>query len=180
MAKTFLLSCGLLVCTAACAIAPVREWLRFHQDGPTNLSAVAEGRYNGLVLGTAVTVDLMRGRPPVQVVVENITANAVDLRIGPDGAQTGAPIGEVLLRPLDGSLSSVVTDPVPYTNQQPMRLEPGWRGTFYIDLPLGRPIVSGQSFTLQIEARSAAGGVDRRSLPLRAKPSGTMPDTGRG
>lgn len=180
MAKTFLLSCGLLVGTAACAIAPVREWLRFHQDGPTNLSAVAEGRYNGLVLGAAVTVDLMRGTPPVQVVVENVTSSAVDLRIGPDGAQTGVPIGEVLLRPLDGSLSSAVTDPVPYTNQQSMRLEPGWRGTFYIDLPLGRPIVSGQSFTLQIEARTAAGGVDRRSLPLRAKPSGTMPDTGRG
>ena len=180
MAKTFLLSSGVLVLAAACAIAPVREWLRFHQDGPTNLSAVDEGRYNGLVLGAAVTVDLMRGKPPVQVVVENVTTTAIDVLVGPDAAQLGVPIGEVLLRPLDGSVPSGPTDPVPYTNQQSLRLEPGWRGTFYIDLPLGRPIVSGQSFTLQIEARTAAGGVDRRTLPLRAKPSGTMPDTGRG
>ena len=67
---------------------------------------------------------------------------------------------------------------VPYNGMQPIVVEGGWRGTFYLDMPLGREPVAGQYFVFAVEARDAAGKAERRTLPLIAKNAGTMPADG--
>ena len=168
-----------MVMAAACNTVPPREWLRYHQDGATNLTLVGDGNYTTTMFGAGVVVDLMRVQTRIEVRIENATSAMIDFRVGPDGAAPSAVVGEVLLRAVDGAPGVGAVDPLPYTCLQPLRVEPGCRGTFFLDAPLGREVVSGQSFTLILEARSQAGGVERRSLPLRAKNSGTMPTYGR-
>lgn len=179
MRKNLLVVGTLSLLFAACKTASPREWVRFHQDGPTDLQLLGEGRYSSRLLGTAVAIDLMRVQTRIEVVVENTSATPIDLRVGPDAAPTSVVIGEALLRAMDGPPGTGTPDPVPYVSQQTIHVEPGFRATFYLDEPLGREVVSGQSFTLLVEARAPAGGVERRALPLRAKLSGTKPTFGR-
>lgn len=179
MRKNLFVVGSLSLLFVACKSAPPSEWVRFHQDGATDLQLLGEGRYSSRVLGASVGVDLMRVQTRIEVVVENTSSAAVDLRVGPDAAPTSVVIGEALLRAMDGPPGTGTPDPVPYVSQQTIHVEPGFRATFYLDEPLGREVVSGQSFTLLVEARSQAGGVERRALPLRAKLSGTKPTFGR-
>jgi hypothetical protein len=64
---------------------------------------------------------------------------------------------------------------MPYVGMQPVVVQPGWQATFYIDSPLGREVIAGQYFVFAVEARDAAGKVERRTLPLIAANAGTMP-----
>ena len=62
---------------------------------------------------------------------------------------------------------------IPYNSMQAVSVEAGWKGTFYLDAPLGRETLLGQYFVLILEARNGKGGVERRTLPLIATNAGS-------
>lgn len=161
---------------AACRTPPPRPWLRYQQDGPTQWATNADGLYAGRLHGADVTIDLGKKQTRVQIVVDNATRAPVEFRVGPDGGQPRAAIGEVLLRQAGGPAGS--SGMQPYRAMQPLVVEPGWRATFFLDSPLGRDPVLGQYFVLAVEASDATGTNERRTLPLRAITSGTMPADG--
>ena len=179
MARTALMLVvgGLLL--AACNTPPPRPWLRYSVSGRTDLTTDAEGRLCARLLGTAVTIDLSQPQTRILAVVGNPSTRAVEIRLGADAAAPRDAIGEVLLRPLSGPVSASAPDTMAYTNLQPMSIEGGWRGTFYIDTPLGRPVADGQGFVFAIEARDAAGNRERCTVPLKAGFAGTIPADGR-
>ncbi|MBL9079119.1 MAG: hypothetical protein JNL08_16575 [Planctomycetes bacterium] len=170
-----------LVGLAACGTPPPpRPWLRYQQDGPTTWGTNPNGLHAGNLHGAEVTIDLGRQQTRVQITIDNRGPAPVEFRIGPEGGAPRVAIGEVLLRQLDAP-SGLGGPPIqPYTAQQPLAVESGWRATFYLDSPLGREPVLGQYFVLSVEARSAAGANERRTLPLRAIHAGTMPADGSG
>ena len=166
-----------LVCllAVACNTPPPQPWLQFAPAGPvkdwtTDASGTLVGRFHG----ADVALDLGSPETRVQVTVRNNTAAPVEFRIGPEAGSPGA-IGEVLLRPLDGPPGVTGPPMLPYAGLQPQVVEAGWRGTFYLNEPLGRAVTLGQTFVLTVEARDASGEVQRRTLPLAARSAGTIP-----
>ena len=172
---------GVLMCflVGACNTPPLRPWLRFEPAGPSSWTTDASGLLVGRLHGADVAIDLGRTQTRIQVVVKNTTPAPVEFRMGPEAGAPRNAIGEVLLRPLDGPPGSSAPDMMPYNGMQPQVVQGGWKGTFYIDAPLGRETTLGQQFVLTVEARNAAGAVERRTLPLRAVNAGTMPLDGR-
>jgi hypothetical protein len=162
---------------AACNTPPPRPWLRYQPAGPTDLTTDASGLLVARMHGADVTVDLGRRQTRVEVVVHNGSKAPVEVRMGPDAGAPRNAIGEMLLRPIDGT-GAAGPDYAPYSGMQPVVVEAGWRGTFYLDAPLGREPVQGQYFVLAVEARDASGKAERRTLPLIAKNAGTMPADG--
>ena len=63
---------------------------------------------------------------------------------------------------------------VPYVSMQPAEIRTGWRGTFFLDSPLGRDPTIGQQVQLVLEVRDAKGGFERRLLSLVATNAGTL------
>jgi hypothetical protein len=159
------------VVLASCG-APPRPWLRFAQEGPTNWTAGEAGTFVGRLHGADVVVDLGQKDTKVLVRVENRSRNAVEFRMGPEGGAPREAIGQVLLRPLSGP-PGPGADYVHYVSMQPMKVDADWRGEFHLDSPLGRDPQLGTYFVLTVEARDAAGTVERRTLPLAAVNSGT-------
>jgi hypothetical protein len=165
----------LLVSVAACGTPPPRPWLRFQQDGRTNWNNQDGTNYTARLHGADLRLDLGRRQTRIELLVENSSAAPVEVRIGAEASQREMAVGEVLLRPLTG----VGGPPTkPYATMQPMIVEAGWRGTFFLDSPLGRDPIVGQFFVLTTEVRNQAGEVERRSLPLVATNAGTMPADG--
>ncbi len=160
---------------AACNTPPPRAWLRYAPAGPTEWTADANGLLTGTMHGANVAIDLGRTQTRVEVAVANPGTQPVELRMGPEAASPRAAIGEVLLRPLAGPAGVTGPDMLPYNSMQPILVEPGWRGVFYLDAPLGREPAIGQYFVLTVEARDPAGTCVRRTLPLVATNAGTMP-----
>ena len=168
---------AVLVCllAVACNTPPPRPWLQFAPAGPTKeWTTDSSGKLVGRFHGADVALDLGNPDPRVQVTVANNTAAPIEFRIGPEAGSPGA-IGEVLLRPLDGPPGVTGPEMLPYAGLQPQVVNAGWRGTFYINEPLGRAVTLGQTFVLTVEARDAEGTVQRRTLPLAAKSAGTIP-----
>jgi len=166
-----------LVCllAVACNTPPPRPWLRFEPVGNAkDWTSDASGTLVGRFHGADVQLDLGNPETRVQVTVGNNTAAPIEFRIGPEAGSPGA-IGEVLLRPLDGPPGVTGPPMLPYAGLQPQVVEAGWRGTFYLNEPLGRAVTLGQTFVLTVEARDASGSVQRRTLPLAAKNAGTIP-----
>ncbi len=163
------------VLLAACNTPPPRPWLRFRPAGATNWSTAADGTLRATLHGVGVTLDLGNRETKIHVMVENGTDRAIEFKMGPEGAQPRSAIGEVLLRPLAGPPGTSGPDMLPYNCMQAQSVDAAWRGTFFIDVPLGRAVTVGQTFVFTVEARDAAGAVERRSLPLVAENSGTMP-----
>jgi hypothetical protein len=160
----------------ACNTPGPRPWLRFQQQGPTNWTATSEGVYGARLHGTDVTLDLNKTQTRVEIKVVNSTTESVEFRMG-ESASLRNSIGEVLLRQIDGPPND--GPPIrPYNSMQPIAVEAGWRGTFYLDTPLGRDAMLGQFFVLTLEARNSKGGVERRTLPLVAANAGTLPAGG--
>jgi hypothetical protein len=169
-----------LVCAVAhvsCGTPPPRPWLRFQPAGATNWAKGPDGLFVGQLHGADVSVDLGKRQTRVEVVVANSGNKAVEFRMGPEGAAPRSAIGEVLLRPLGGVPGASGPDMLAYNCMQSVTVEPGWRGSFYLDAPLGREPKLGQYFVLTVEAR-ADGQWERRNLPLVAVNSGTMPADG--
>lgn len=177
MARLTVIAIGALL-LAACHTPPPRTWLRYQQEGPTQWGTDASGLYAGRLHGADVTIDLGQKQTRIEVTVRNTTNAPVEFRMGPDAGQPRVAVGEVLLRPLDGPAGARGADTQPYNAMQPLVVEPGWRGTFYLDSPLGREPVFGQYFVFAVEARDAAGKNERRTLPLRAVIGGTIPADG--
>jgi hypothetical protein len=166
------------VVMVSCSTPPPRPWLRFQPAGPTNWTTDASGLLVGRLHGADVAIDLNRTQTRVQVSVKNTTAAPIEFRMGPEAGAPRGAIGEVLLRPLSPPAASG-PDMMPYNGMQPMVVDGGWSGTFYLDTPLGRDPALGQYFVLTVEARNASGAVERRTLPLVAANAGTMPLDGR-
>ncbi len=175
--RAALLIGGLML--AACGTPPPRPWLRFQPAGRTNWQMLEAGMLGDRLHGTDVRVNLGKQDTRIEVVAENPTATPVEFRMGPEGASPRVAIGEVLLRPLAAGAPPGGPDMAPYTCMQSVKVAPGWRGTFYLDAPLGRDPKLGQYFVLTVEARDPGGVCERRSLPLEAVNSGTMPADGR-
>jgi len=171
---------ALLPCllVAACNIAPPRPWLRYEPAGPTGWTKEADGQLSGTLHGAAIRIDLGRRQTRIQVTVENAGSAALEFRMGPEASPSRVAIGEVKLRPHAGPPGVPGPDIIPYNSMQPLMVEAGWSGIFYLDSPLGRDPGVGQYFVLTVEARDATGAVERRSLPLRATNAGTMPASG--
>jgi hypothetical protein len=167
-----------LVCllAVACNTPPPRPWLKFEPAGPVKdwTTETSSDTLVGRFHGADVHLDLGNPETRVQVTVGNNTAAPIEFRIGPEAGSPGA-IGEVLLRPLDGPPGVTGPPMLPYAGLQPQVVEAGWRGTFYLNEPLGRAVTLGQTFVLTVEARDASGKVQRRTLPLAAKNAGTIP-----
>lgn len=168
------------VLLAACGTPPPRPWLRFQPSGPTNFVKRADGRFGASMHGAEVTIDLERQQTRVEVVVENVSAQPVEVRMGSEGGASRNAIGEVLLRPMGGvpGTNPVGPEMLEYNAMQSVKVEPNWRGTFYIDAPLGRDPKVGQYFVLAVEARAGTGAWEARSLPLVAANAGTIPADG--
>ena len=159
----------------ACNTPPPQPWLQFGPAGPvTGWTRDASGTLVGRFHGADVELELGDPKTPVQVTVGNNTAAPIEFRIGPDAGSPGA-IGEVLLRPLDGPPGVTGPPMLPYAGLQPQVVEAGWRGTFYLNEPLGRAVTLGQTFVLTVEARDASGAVQRRTVPLEARNAGPIP-----
>lgn len=174
---TSLLSATALL-SVACGTPPPRPWLRYQQEGATGWSTNADGLYAGRLHGADVTIDLARKQTRVLLTIDNRSSAPVQFRVGPEGGSPRVSIGEVLQRPLDGATTGGGPAMQPYNAQQPLIVDPGWRATIFVDSPLGREVVLGQSFVLSVEAQNQAGDVERRTLPLRAVHAGTMPADG--
>lgn len=171
---------GLIVIVlAACNTPPPKAWLRFQPSGQHNFAAGPEGVWVTRLHGADVALDLNRTQTRVQVTVTNASGAPVELRMGPEASAPRGAIGELLLRQVDGAAGIGGPDMQPYTTMQKVVLESGWRGTFYLDSPLGREPVLGQYFVFTIEGRNQAGDVERRSMPLLATNAGSMPVDGR-
>lgn len=181
MVNKFLPSSLVLLLSVACNTPPPKAWLRFEQDGPTNWTVRDAGLYESRAHGADLRLDLHRTQTRIEVVVENASGKPVEIRLGPEAAVARVAIGEVLLRSLDGAAG--IGDPrLPYTAMQAVVVENGWRGTFDLDLPLGRETELGsygQYMVLTVEVRNGDGVCERRTLPLVATNAGTMPRTGR-
>ena len=162
----------------ACGTPPPRPWLRYEPAGPTDWNKDQSGLLVSRLHGADVSVDLNRQQTRVEVVVQNGSKAPVEIRMGPEAGAPRNAIGQVLLRPLADAAPAAGPDYVPYNGMQPIKVEAGWRGTFYLDMPLGREPVAGQYFVFAVEARDAAGKAERRTLPLIAKNAGTMPADG--
>jgi hypothetical protein len=170
---------GLIAATSSCSTPAPRAWLRYEPAGATTWVASEGGLLTSTMHGAAVTLDLGRRQTRVEVVVKNTTAQPIEFRMGPEAGQVRQAIGEVLLRPLSGPPGATGPDMLAYNCMQPIVVEPGWRGTFYLDAPLGRPPSIGQYFVLTVEARDGAGVCQRHSLPLVASNAGTISADGR-
>jgi len=167
---------GIVVALAACNTPPPQPWLRFEPSGENDWTAGRDGTLVTRLYGADAKVDLQRTETRIQVTITNGTAEPVELRMGAEGGRPPrAAIGSVLLRQIDGPPGAVGPDMMPYNTMQPQVVEAGWRGTFYLDSPLGRDPVLGQYLVLTVEARNKAGNVERRRLRLIATNAGTMP-----
>lgn len=167
------------VLLASCNTPPPRPWIRYRVSGRSDFTTDAQGQLCARLLGTSVTVDLGQPQTRVLAVVANPTTRPIEIRLGADAAAPRDAIGEVLLRPLSGPPPADAPGTLAYNNLQNVTIQPGWRGTFYVDTPLGRPVVDGQGFVLAVEARDAAGNRDRCAVPLTADLDGTIPADGR-
>jgi len=174
----FALALPALLVVAACNTAPPRTWLRYKPAGPTEWKTEANGLLTGTLHGVPVSIDLGRRQTRIQVTVRNASPGPVEFRMGPEASTARMAIGEVLLRPLTGLHGATGPDMLPYNSMQALVVDAGWGGEFYLDTPLGREPGLGQYFVLTVEARDAAGTVQRRTLPLIATNAGTMPADG--
>ena len=159
---------------AACHTPPPRPWLRYELDGGTDWSQQGAGKFQTSIHGANVSIDLYSPETRILVVVENKGEESINLAIGPESGAPKDPIGEVLLRNI---ASPATGGPAmqSYISMQPLLVDVGWRATFYIDQPLGRPLQLGQYFVFSTEVTNSAGELVRRVLPLVGKMSGTVP-----
>jgi hypothetical protein len=163
--------------TAGCMGPGPQPWLRYELTGRTEWQPRSEGVYGGELLGADVNLDLYQTGTRIEVVVANATDQSLTFRVGPDaGAPLGA-IGQVLLRRLDGG-SVGGPDMMEYAALQPIVVDGGWRATFFIDEPLGREVKLGQYLVFAVEAENTTGTRARRTLPVIARRSGTVPTDG--
>ena len=175
--SSFVLLCGWFL-ASACSTPPPRAWLRYKPAGATTWTTDESGLLSGSFHGAPVTLDLGRRQTRVEVTVRNTPAAPIEFRMGPEATSPRQAIGEVLLRPLSGPPGVGGPDMIAYNAMQPLVVEPGWRGTFYLDAPLGREPGLGQYFVLTVEGRDGTGKCERRLLPLVATNAGTQPTTG--
>jgi len=159
---------------AACHTPPPTPWLRYELAGPAGWADLGRGEFGGAVFGADVRISIHDPDARVKLVVENPTSEPVSLQVGPDAGDPDVAIGEVLLREL--AANTVGGPPMQiYLSQQPLVVEPGWRATFFLDEPLGRPVKLGQYFVLSLLAEDGAGERERRLLPLVGRREGTVP-----
>lgn len=160
---------------AACSTPPPKSWLRLEPSGAHDWTMTPEGKWATRMHGADFAMDLNRKETRIEVVVNNRTAEPMEVRIGPEGTVTMNAIGEVLLRQIDAPPGQAGPDMLTYANMQRMKVEAGWRGTFYIDSPLGREIGVGTYFVFTVEAFNRNGDVERRRMPMLATNAGTAP-----
>ncbi len=160
---------------ASCTTPPPQSWLRLEPNGAHDWTMGPEGTWVTRMHGADFALDLQRTQTRIQVTVQNRTAEPLVIRMGPEGSMTMNAIGEALLRPLDGPPGHGGPDMLTYANLQRLTVEPNWRGTFYIDSPLGRDIGLGTYLVFTVEAHDKKGDVERRKMPLLATNVGTLP-----
>jgi hypothetical protein len=160
---------------AACNTPPPQPWLRYEPAGPHSWAIGATGRFVTRLHGADLTLDLMQVDTRAEITVENRTAAAIDIRMGPEASSARVAIGAVLLRPLEPTPGQTGQDWLPYSPMQPQVVEAGQRAIFHLDQPLGRDPGLGQYFVLTVEGRDGKGNVERISMPLQATNAGTMP-----
>ncbi len=163
---------SLALAFAACNTPPPQAWLRLEPDGAHNWAGSPQGLWVARMHGADVTLDLNRTQTRIEVVVTNRSGAPVAVCMGAEAARPTGAVGDVLLRPLEGIGGP---DALPYNTMQKTVVETGWRGTFDINSPLGRDPVLGSYFVFTVEVRNGAGDVERRSIPLKATNSGTVP-----
>jgi hypothetical protein len=171
----FVSAAALLLLFAACNTPPPQPWLRFQPAGQHSWTQGPDGLLLARFHGADVAIDLNLTQTRVQVVVTNGSGAPVEMRVGPEAASPPGAIGNVLLRQIDAPPGVSGSDALPYNSMQAMVVDNGWRGTFYLDVPLGRDPVLGQYFVLTVEGRNPDGKVERRSLPLLATNAGMTP-----
>ncbi|MBL8753469.1 MAG: hypothetical protein JNK15_09225 [Planctomycetes bacterium] len=166
---------GLLLVVAACNTPAPQPWLRYEPAGPHSWAIGASGKLVTRLHGADLTLDLMQVDTRVEITVDNRTAAAVDIRMGPEATTARAAIGAVLVRPLEPTPGQTGQDWLPYTQMQAQIVEAGHRARFHLDAPLGRDPGLGQYFVLTVEGRDAKGKVESISMPLQATNAGIMP-----
>jgi hypothetical protein len=159
---------GLTLLMTGCHSPSPRPWLRYELDGPTELQSLGGGRFEGVVNGAGVRVNLSDQQTRVYVTVENDTGAPVSVSVGPDAGAPSAVIGEVLLRQLDGPAAGG-PKMASYSAMSPLELGSGWRAMFYLDSPLGREIKLGQYFVFAVEVGGADDTRQRVHLPVVGK-----------
>ncbi|HEB52342.1 MAG TPA: hypothetical protein ENI87_03700 [bacterium] len=151
--------------SAACAAPPKHTPEHYKLRSPTEWERESEGTFLGSLAGLDVRIELLSGRAPVLMTVENVGEQAAKVRVGPFTGVREVPIGEVLLRQIDAGPEG--GPPMrPYVAMQDLGLQAGWRATFFLDRPLGRPPKLGEYFDLSLEVQDAAGKRHRRVLPI--------------
>lgn len=156
------------VVLASCATPPPKPWLRFEPSGAHDWTMGADGVFVTRMHGADFALDLKREQTRIQVTVENRSAEPLVIRMGPEGSMTMNAIGEVLLRPLEGPPGQGGPEMEPYVNFKRITVDANWRGTFYVDSPLGRDIGLGTYLVFTVEAHDKKGDVERRKMPLLA------------
>ena len=158
-----------------CTTPPPKAWLRYEAQDLKGWQAEGDGRLGTVMLGARVGIDLYKRDTRIEVTVENGTPGDLKVMVGPEALQTPtAAIGDLGRRPLGQSRGEDVPQMVPYVSMQPAEIRTGWRGTFYLDSPLGRDPTIGQQVQLVLEVRDAKGGFERRLLSLVATNAGTL------
>lgn len=169
----------LSIALVSCSTPAPRAWLRYQPAGATTWVTGQNGLLTSTMHGAPVTLDLGRRQTRAEVTVQNTTSQRLEFRMGPEAGHPRQAIGEVLLRPFSGPPGAGGPDMIAYNAMQPVVVEPGWRGTFYLDAPLGREPSIGQYFVLTVEARNPDGVCERHSLPLQATNAGVISADGR-
>lgn len=159
---------------AGCRNPPPRPWLRFEPTDLGGFTRTEDGRLRAGCGPTVCWFDLSRNEATIKLEVENPSGKPVDLRVGPDGGNASAAIGEVLVRPIGPGNREVGTrNAVPYLAQQDFRLPNACKAEFYLDKPLGQDVDIGQFMVFRIiSIDPETGARDQRTLQLIATNAG--------
>jgi len=162
----------LAMALASCTTPPPKSWLRFVPNGAHDWAMGPQGVWVTRMHGVDFSLDLQREQARIQVIVENRSPEPLVIRMGPEGSMTTNAIGEVLLRPIESPPGHGGPEMEPYVNLKRITVAANWRGTFYIDSPLGRDIGLGTFLVFTVEAHDTKGDIERRKMPLLATNAG--------
>lgn len=161
-----------LAVLSGCNTPPPTPWLRYEVAGDTEWADLGPGRYGGSLEGVDVEIDLRHPDTNMLVTVANPTDAEVIVQIGASAGGADGPLGDVLLRRIE-PVEAGGPDMMPCVGMQKVAVPAGWRATYYLDRPLGRPMKLGQFFVFETRVTPAEGGPRSHRLPVLARQSGT-------